>query len=105
MQIEIEINGENKTFVASKVPMIARRKFLEIRAKEEELLESEGLISAKQQIEHENEMMNILVDVVFNNQFTFDQLLEGVTDDYFNEKLSEAIFGKLESEEGNETGK
>lgn len=105
MQITININGEDKTFTASKVPMLARRKFMEIRAKEEELIEKEGNIPAKKQIEFENELINILVDIVFRNQFTADELLNGISDDYFDAKLSEAIFGIKEVEEGNETGK
>lgn len=105
MQIEILIDGEKKTFVASVVPMLARRKFLEIQAKEEEYLEKHGKIPAKKQIEFENEIVSILVDIVFKNQFTAEQLLGGVSDDYFNTKLSEAIFGKSESEVGNEQKK
>lgn len=105
MQIEININGENKTFKTTVVPMLARRKFLEVRAKEEEILEEHSRIPTEQQIELENEMINILVDIVFGNQFTADQLLNGVSDSYFDEKLSEAIFGKIEGETGNEQKK
>lgn len=109
MQIELTIEGEKKTFTVSQVPMLARRKFLEIRAKEDEILNERSSIPAKTQIEIENEMINILVDVVFGNQFTAEQLMSGVSDDYFDEKLSEAVFGKIEkkekSEEGNDKGK
>lgn len=107
MQIDIEIEGKKKTFVVSTVPMLARRKFIEIQAKEEEILKEQHSIPAKQQIELENEMVNILVDIVFKNQFTADQLLAGVSDEYFDNKLSEAVFGvkTKENEEGNEQGK
>lgn len=106
MQITIEIEGKDKTFVATKVPMLARRKFLEIRAKEEKIIEENKFIPTEKQIEFENELINILVDVVFQNQFTADELLSGVTDEYFDEKITEAIFGNpKEDEEGNEKGK
>lgn len=107
MQITININGEDKTFTASKVPMLARRKFMEIRAKEEELIEKEGNIPTAKQIEFENELINILVEIIFKNQFTVDELLNGIDDDYFDAKLSEAIFGIKDDEvdEGNEKGK
>lgn len=105
LQIDITVDGEKKTFVTSEVTMKARRKFMEIRAKEEEILEKQATIPTKKQIEFENEMINILVDVVFGNQFTADELIDGVSDDYFDEKLAEAIFGKIENEEGNNQGK
>jgi len=109
MQIDILIDGEKKTFTVSQVPMLARRKFLEIQAREEEILEERVNIPAKTRIELENEMINILVETVFNNQFTAEQLMNGVSDDYFDEKLSEAVFGKIEEkdkrEEGNDQGK
>lgn len=106
MQITINIEGKEKTFTTSQVPMLARRKFLEIRAKEEGILEEKSRIPAEKQIELENEMINILVEIVFNNQFTADELLSGVSDEYFDKKLHEAIFGIVENdEEGNEKGK
>lgn len=104
MQIEILIEGEKKTFTTAIIPMLARRKFMEIRAKEEELIEEHGMIPPKEQIELDNELINVLVDVIFKNQFTVDELLNGVSDDYFNEKISEALFGKVEEEE-KDTGK
>jgi len=105
LQIEILIDGKKKTFVASVVPMLARRKFLEIQAAEEEYLEEHARIPANKQIEFENEMINILVDVVFKNQFTAEQLLNGVSDEYFDKKLAEAIFGKVEGDTGNDREK
>lgn len=106
MQIEILIDGEKKTFITSQVSMLARRKFLEIQVREDEILEKQATLTAKEQIELENEMIHILVDTVFKNQFTFDQLLDGVTEEYYDEKMAEAIFGTpKESEEGNTPGK
>jgi|SRR5690625_2102189 len=106
MQIEITIDDEKKIFVTSEVTMKARRKFLEIQAEEEEVLKEKNTIPAKKQIELENEMINILVDIVFDNQFTADQLIDGVSDEYFDEKLAEAVFGvKKEDDKGNTEGK
>src|SRR5690625_2433481 len=106
MQITINIDGEEKTFTTSQVTMLARRKFLEIRAKEEGIIEEKSRIHAEKQIKLENEMINILLEVVFNKQFTEDELLSGVSDEYFDKKLHEAIFGIVENdEEGNEKGK
>lgn len=107
MQIEITIDGEKKTFVTEQVTMLARRKFMEVQAKEEEILEKRGTIPVTEVIKHENEMLNILANVVFKGQFTSDELMAGVTEDYFNEKLTEAVFGikKKEDDEGNAKGK
>src|SRR5690625_3344889 len=106
MQITINIDGKEKTFTTSQVPMLARRKFLEIRAKEEGILEEKSRIPAEKKIESETEMINIQVEVVFNNQLTANEILSGVTEEYFEKKLHEAIFGIVENdEEGNEKGK
>lgn len=106
MQIEITIDGEKKTFVTEQVTMLARRKFLEIQASEEAILEERGTIPTNEVIKHENEMINILANIVFKGQFTSDELMAGVTDEYFNKKLTEAVFGiKKEDDEGNEKGK
>jgi len=98
MEITILIDGEEKTFKTGLVPMLARRKFMEIQAEEEEILEQDGSIPAKKQIEFENRIASIITDVVFDSQFTVDQLLNGVTDEYFSEKLAEALFGKPNEE-------
>lgn len=105
MQIEILIDGEKKTFVTDIVPMRAKRIFYEIRAKEEEIFEEKGTIPASTHIKHENELINILVDTVFKNQFTIDEYIDGVTEDYHDAKLAEVIFGTNADEEGNEKGK
>lgn len=102
MQIEIFIDGEKKTFIAPVVPMLAKRKFLEIEATAEE---RERVPTAREQLEEENELAAILADVVFGGQFTAEQLYSGVSDEYFYSKLREACFGKPEeSKEGNEKG-
>src|SRR5690625_1037987 len=106
MQITINIEGKEKTFTTSQVPMLARRKFLEIRAKEEEIHEEKSRIPAEKQIELENEMINILAEIVFNKQFTADELLSGVSDEYFDKKLHDDILSIIEkTEEINEKEK
>jgi hypothetical protein len=106
MQIELYIEGNKKTFTAPFVPMLAKRKYLEIEAKAEKRNEK---LSAQEQIEEDNEYLSILTDVVFKNQFTLDQLLEGQSKRYIDEKLIEAVFdvkpkSKKEVEEGNQKG-
>ncbi len=105
MQIDVVIDGKKKTFVADIVPMRAKRIFYEIQAKEEEVYDEKGYIPAKKRIEFENELINILVETVFNNQFTIDEFIDGVTEDYYDEKLAEALFDRKENDEGNEMGK
>lgn len=110
MQIDIYIDGEKKTFVAPIVPMLAKRKYLEIEAAAEEKSKADENYypSAKEQLEEENEMLAILCDVVFNGQFTVDQLVSGAEDEYVYSKLREAVFGKPKTDkveqEGNEKG-
>ncbi|NAP00821.1 hypothetical protein FRY77_33120 [Halomonas sp. MG34] len=112
MQIEIYINGEKQLFSTPVVPMLAKRKFLELEAANEEKaakFEAEGekyIPSAKEQLEEDAEMASILADVVFDKQFTIDQLFKGASDKYVYDKLGEAVFGKKKKEgnEGNEKG-
>jgi|SRR5690625_4819452 len=112
MQIELYIDGEKKIFTTPFVPQLAKRKYLEIMAKAEEKAEGNEhyIPSFKEQLEEENELLGILCDVVFNGQFTIEQLIAGASDDYIYSKLSEAVFGKPKEEkvlmsEGNEVGK
>lgn len=104
MQIDILIDGEKKTFVTDIVPMRAKMRFLNVRKQEEALLE-QGLITAEKQIEFTYELADILATTIYKEKFTVDQLIDGVTDDYFNNKLAEAIFGEMEEQKGNESGK
>jgi hypothetical protein len=107
MQIELYIGDEKKIFVAPFVPMLAKRKFLEIEARAEKREETP---SKQQQIEEDDEILSILSDVVFKGQFTIQQLYEGASKEYVDEKLLEAVFGlkpkaKKDGEEGNNQGK
>ena len=111
MQIELYIDGEKKVFTTPFVPMLAKRKYLEVTAAaEEKMKENENYIpSPKEQLEEENELLTILCDVVFSKQFTLDQLVAGASDEYVYSKLREAVFGKPKEEtklmsEGNVIG-
>jgi len=108
MQIELTIEGKKKIFTAPFVPMMARRKYFEIEAKAEER-EVDQTFSARELIEEENETFSILVDIVFEKQFTIEELINGASKEYVDTKLTEAVFGvkpkKKKAEEGNDQGK
>lgn len=106
MQIELYIDGEKKIFTTPYVPMLAKRKYLELQAKIEQ---REHTPSAQELIEENDEMFSILSDIVFGGQFTLEDLYKGADEDYVFNKLAEAIYGikhgdkkKKEDEEGNE---
>lgn len=107
MQIELYIDGKKNLFTAPFVPMLAKRKFLEIEAKAEN---REEPLTKRGEIEEYDEVLSILSDVVFNGQFTVEQLYAGASKKYADEKLMEAVFGikpkkKDVDVEGNEQGK
>lgn len=99
MQIELFIDGENKIFTAPFVPMLAKRKYLELRAKDE-------AATFEELIQDDDAHVSILVDVIFKNQFTVEQVYEGASEEYVSSKLREAVFGikKESNEEGNSPG-
>ncbi|WP_078428764.1 phage tail assembly chaperone G [Alkalihalobacterium alkalinitrilicum] len=104
MKIELYIDGENKVFTTPFVPMLAKRKYLEIEAKAQE---RESPITAQEQLNEDDEMVSILVDIIFKNQFTLMQVYEGASKEYIDEKMLEAIWGitpksELKSKENNE---
>jgi hypothetical protein len=104
MQIELYIDGKKKVFTTPFVPMLAKRKYLEIMAKIEDRGEKVPLY--KEQLEYDIEMFSILSDIVFNRQFTVEQLYAGAEEEYVHKKLREAIFGiPSEDDKGNEQGK
>ena len=113
MQIELYIDGEKKVFTAPYVPMLAKRKYLEIMVRTEEKQKANENYepSFKEQLEEENELLSILCDVIFKGQFTIEQLVAGASDEYVYSKLREAVFGTLaetqeeNGEQGNEQGK
>lgn len=100
MNIELHIDGEKKLFTAPFRPMAARRKYLEIQANAEEREKT----TPKDILHDDAEYLSILADVVFQGQFTVEQLLNGVSDEYFNEKLSEAIWG-IKKDKANDSKK
>lgn len=104
MQIELYIDGEKKVFTTPFVPMLAKRKYLELMARAEE---REGTPSQTELLKEDDEIFSILSDIVFKNQFTLQQLYEGASTEYIQEKLAEAVFGKKSklNDEGNEQGK
>ena len=107
MQIELTINGKNKKFTAPFVPMAAKRKYLELQAEAEE---REEPLSFKEQLEEDNEILSILTDIVFKKQFTIDDLYEGASKEYIDQKLIEAVFDikskdqQKEDDQGNGKG-
>lgn len=106
MQIEIVIDGEKKVFVASIVPMLAKRKYLKIMAEAEEKGKDENYIPTfREQLEEEDKLAGILANVVFDGQFTVEQLYKGASDEYVYSKLREAVFGKPNNEEDEGNGK
>lgn len=98
MKIELFIDGEKKLFSTPFVPMLAKRKYLELMSKE--------LPSTNEElIADDDAHVSILTDVVFKGQFTIEQVYEGASEEYVKDKLREAVFGiKKESNEGNQPG-
>jgi hypothetical protein len=100
MQIELYIDGKKQIFTVPFVPMLARRKYFEIQAKAEEREEQP---TTRDLLKEEDEIYSIVTNVVFNDQFTINQLLEGASKKYIDELLMEAIHGiKPKKEEGTE---
>lgn len=104
MKIELYIDGEKKVFTTPFVPMLAKRKYLEVQAKEQEKGKQ---LTPQESLDFDDEAYSILCNVVFGKQFTLDELYAGADAKYVNEKLVEAVYGikpKDELEEGNEKG-
>lgn len=102
MKIELYIDGEKKLFATPFVPMLAKRKYLEIVAKSQEKGNEEYVPTAQEQLDEDDEMIGILSDVVFGGQFTLQQAYLGATNEYNYAKLREAVFGDKPIEEGTE---
>lgn len=106
MKIELFIEGKKQTFTVPFIPMLARRKYYELMS-EIEGKDKEVDPTPQEILEEEDELHSILSDVVFQKQFTLEQLYAGASKKYVDDKLREAIFGtkpKKESEEGNKKG-
>ncbi|ARK32129.1 phage tail assembly chaperone G [Halalkalibacter krulwichiae] len=109
MKIELYIEGEKKLFTVPFVPIAAKRRFLELEVKAEE--RGDKKLTAQEQLDEDDEFTSILVDIVFKNQFTLEQVYEGASKEYMDSKLIEAIWGikptderKPEDSEGNNQG-
>ncbi|QGH35132.1 hypothetical protein GI584_14240 [Gracilibacillus salitolerans] len=102
MKIDLVIDGKTKTFTTPFVPMLARRKYFELMSKIED--SEEETPTHQQLLDEEDELNSILSDIVFSKQFTLEQLYAGASKQYADEKLNEAISGKIKSEKGNEKG-
>ncbi|NJP37193.1 phage tail assembly chaperone G [Alkalicoccus luteus] len=108
MKIELTLNGEKKFFTVPFVPMITRRKYLEFQAKQNN--QPEDKLTPQDHIDEMDEMYSLLPNVVFKGQFTLDDLYEGASKTYIEDKLIEAVYGIKpkseldENEEGNAPG-
>src|SRR5690625_316565 len=103
MHIELIIDGNKKTFTAPFVPMMAKRKFLEVQVRAEE---RDKQPTSKELLEEDNEIMSILTDIIFQKQFTLEELFNGASQEYIDQKLHEGVFGikPTKDDEGNEKG-
>ena len=107
MKIELLIDGEEKTFTAPFIPMMANRKWNEILAEAEKRGDEKP--TAEELLKEDEEVASILTDIIFKGQFTLDELYNGASKEYIDEKLSEALFNSKKKqpkdEEGNKEGK
>ncbi|MGN7309918.1 phage tail assembly chaperone G [Alkalicoccobacillus gibsonii] len=106
MKMELRINGEQKIFTVPFAPMLARRKYYEWKAKSEGI--EDLAMTAQQVLDDDDEVLSILPDVVFEKQFTLDEMYAGASEPYIQAKLKEAVFNIKPSEEedqGNDQGK
>lgn len=90
MDIELYIDGEFLKFSVPFVPMSARRKYLEVLAE----TEKNENPSPEEVAELDDKLYSILTDIVFRGQFTLEQLYNGQSQEYIDQKLLEAIGGK-----------
>jgi hypothetical protein len=109
MQIELRIDGDNKIFTAPFIPMLAKRKYWEFMAKHEKKLKEDKdyIPSYEEQLKEEDEMVGILANIIFEGQFTIDDVYNGADSEYIYGKLQEAFFNKKpkKDDEGNKEGK
>lgn len=107
MKIELKIDGEEKIFTTDYVPHLAKRKYLKIQSDEEKKVNKDEnyFPSTQEQMDQEDEILGILADVVFDGQFTVNQVYEGASEDYNYQKVREAVFGEPSGDdEGNDQG-
>jgi hypothetical protein len=101
MKMDLYIGGEKKTFVVPFVPMQARRKFLELEARAETRTEAP---SKQEEMDENDEMLSILSDIVFQKQFSLEELYNGASKEYIDEKLLEAVFNIKPKDKKDDSG-
>lgn len=57
-------------------------------------IEKKGDLTPEEIVEMDDKLYSILTDIVFQGQFTLEQLYNGQSQEYINQKLLEAIGGK-----------
>lgn len=98
MKIEIKIDGKEKLFTTDVIPMRVRRIFYKLEKESKEKHE-ENTFTIEDEMNEEDVLIGMLVETVFNNQFTADQLIDGTSDEYFYSKVREAVHGEVNEQE------
>lgn len=104
LEITLNIEGEDKKFTQGKITLGAMRRMAEMDKRIKELQESSNVDDTGLEVLDE---MSYTIVVLFKNQFTFDELQDGLefeTMDEFNE-IVEGIFSKVGEGQGKPTPK
>ena len=99
LEITLNIDGEDKKFTQGKITLGAMRRMAEMDKAIKELQESSNVDDTGLEVLDE---MSYTIVVLFKNQFTFDELQDGLefeTMDEFNE-IVEGIFSKVGEGQG-----
>ena len=99
LEITLNIEGEDKKFTQGKITLGAMRRMAEMDKAIKELQESSNVDDTGLEVLDE---MSYTIVVLFKNQFTFDELQNGLefeTMDEFNE-IVEGIFSKVGEGQG-----
>ncbi|WZK93788.1 hypothetical protein [Staphylococcus phage SpP] len=99
LEITLNIEGEDKKFTQGKITLGAMRRMAEMDKRIKELQESSNVDDTGLDVLDE---MSYTIVVLFKNQFTFDELQDGLefeTMDEFNE-IVEGIFSKVGEGQG-----
>ena len=99
LEITLNIDGEDKKFTQDKITLGAMRRMAEMDKAIKDLQESSNVDDTGLEVLDE---MSYTIVVLFKNQFTFDELQDGLefeTMDEFNE-IVEGIFSKVGEGQG-----
>lgn len=99
LEITLNIEGEDKKFTQGKITLGAMRRMAEMDKRIKDLQESSNVDDTGLEVLDE---MSYTIVVLFKNQFTFDELQDGLefeTMDEFNE-IVEGIFSKVGEGQG-----